>query len=238
MCTELVDPSSPLFSGFRSIHLKYPEVGHTFLIICDRIFSTIERKAKQIRIYGPKDWWIHRRGEIDKDSAGSEARPPNTVHPAPGALRSSGSRDVLRVVDADLLGLSLDRGEYAVADEERVADLWVLQVDRPEAAEQRTAGILDPPARLSPWPTDASCDTTSPTAWFGTQLPLLDVLLALMVLVSAVHSVVNTASGGPRQMKLSAPPKVTRRARMGDSATRKAQRGARKQATCRPPWRP
>ncbi|XXQ38729.1 MULE transposase domain-containing protein [Plasmodiophora brassicae] len=55
MCAELVDPSSPLFSGVRSIHLKYPEVGHTFLI-CDRIFSTIERKAKQIRIYDPKDW--------------------------------------------------------------------------------------------------------------------------------------------------------------------------------------
>ncbi|XXQ38728.1 Uncharacterized protein PBTT_09205 [Plasmodiophora brassicae] len=55
MCAELVDPSSPLFSGFRSIHLKYPEVGHTFLI-CDRIFSTIARKAKQIRIYDPKNW--------------------------------------------------------------------------------------------------------------------------------------------------------------------------------------
>ncbi|CEP00909.1 unnamed protein product (mitochondrion) [Plasmodiophora brassicae] len=93
-------------------------------------------------------------------------------------------------------------------------------------------------ASLSPWPTDASWDATSPTAWFGTQLPLLDVLVALMVLVSAVHSVVNTASGGPRQMKSSAPPKVTRQARMADSVAKKAKQGARKQATCRPPWRP
>ncbi|SPR01032.1 unnamed protein product (mitochondrion) [Plasmodiophora brassicae] len=100
------------------------------------------------------------------------------------------------------------------------------------AATYKTVGSLPP------WPTDASCDATSPTAWFGTQLPLLDVLLALMVLVSAVHSVVNTASGGPRQMKLSAPPKVTRRARMADSGAMKAKHRARKPATCRPPWRP